>query len=547
MARRSGVSLGTKLVIGTVFLLAAAIATNAWYSLTTMRALARAAGEARRHDLEAAIQREATALARNAAASSASLLGVSDYTKLDETAKRLAQENDDLKWILLLDTDNRVVGTSQRTPKKVNDVYEDELTAKLAQSKSDKPLQEVHGGDELLLGTNVMLADDQGHQNRVGQVRLAVDTSSLARAMDEAIADGDKRAANSAQQQIYFAAIILLVGVLLGTWQGMRITRPLRALSQQARNIASGDFAHRVAVQRRDEVGELGESFNMMAESLGLFVDELTRKAGLEREVEVARSVQGLMTPPPDMMSLGYYRLKGRCEMASACGGDWWSYRTLTDGRLLVVLGDVTGHGMPSAMIAATGRGAVEALAMFDHTSLTPTIVLQAIDRAIRDVGGRRLLMTCFALIISPDGGVVFANAGHTFPYVMRGQELSTLPVRSNPLGWDTVHIATGEHQLHAGDIMILTSDGLTDRISESGARFGDKRLRRTLVDQAKAQSDVAALCDRIVEEVNQFGGHQPVDDDITLVVVQYTGSASGSGTYPAARPDKSGKRGVAA
>jgi len=546
MARRGGVSLGTRLVLGTVFLLAAAIATNAWYSLSTMRALARAAGEARRHDLEEAIQREATALARNAAASSASLLGVSDYTKLDETAKRLAQENPDLKWIVILDNDNRVVGASDKSPKKLNEVYEDELSKKVLESKGDAPVQQKTGGDELRLGAGVALADNSGHENHVGQVRLSIDTSSLARAMDEAISDGNARAAASARQQIIFAAIILLVGVLLATWQGMRITRPLRALSQQARNIASGDFGHRVAVTRGDEVGELGETFNMMAESLGLFVEELTMKAGLEREVEVARSVQGLMTPPPDMMSLGLYRLKGRCEMASACGGDWWSYRTLSDGRLLVVLGDVTGHGMPSAMIAATGRGAVEALAMMDHTALTPTLVLQAIDRAIRDVGGRRLLMTCFALIISPDGHVSFANAGHTFPYVMRGADLSTLPVRSNPLGWDTVHIADGEYQLHPGDFMIMTSDGLTDRISESGARFGDKRLRRTLVDHAaKVPNDVGSLCDRIVEEVNLFGGQQPVDDDITLVVVQYTGSASGSGSTPAPRPDK--KRGVAA
>jgi serine phosphatase RsbU (regulator of sigma subunit) len=234
-------------------------------------------------------------------------------------------------------------------------------------------------------------------------------------------------------------------------------------------------------------------------------------------------------------MTLGSFKLTGRCEMASACGGDWWSYRTLSDGRLLVVVGDVTGHGMPSAMIAATGRGAVEALAMVDHQSLSPKLVLQAIDRAIRDVGGRRLLMTSFALIISPSGAVSFANAGHTFPYVMRRSgtsvELSILPVRSNPLGSNNPLIATGEHRLSPGDFMILTSDGLTDRISENGMRFGDKRLRKALVDQVgKASTDIASLCDRIVEEVNEFGGQQPVDDDITLVVVQYTGTATDSG-----------------
>jgi serine phosphatase RsbU (regulator of sigma subunit) len=151
--------------------------------------------------------------------------------------------------------------------------------------------------------------------------------------------------------------------------------------------------------------------------------------------------------------------------------------------------------------------------------------------------------MTCFALVISPNGAVSYANAGHTFPYVMRRSgtsvELSILPVRSNPLGSNNPLIATGEHRLIAGDFMILTSDGLTDRISESGTRFGDKRLRRALVDQvAKQSSDIAALCDRIVGEVNEFGGRQPVDDDITLVVVQYTGTTVDS---------KDSNRGVAA
>ena len=533
MARRRGVSLGTKLVIGTMFLLAASIATSAWYSLTTMRQLASAAGEARRHDLEEAISREATALARNAAASSASLLGASDYTKLDETARRLADENSDLQWLLILDTDHKVVGASTKAPKKGGDVYTDDMIERLDASTADVPIKEAKGSDALLLGAPVFLSDAQGLQNRVGQVRLAIDTSSLARARDEAIADGNERAAESARAQIVVAAIILLVGVLLGTWQGVRITRPLRALSQQARKIATGEFRTRVAVTRSDEVGELGESFNMMAESLGALVEERTRQAGLEREVEVARSVQDLMTPPPDVVKIDRFALIGRCEMASACGGDWWSYRRLSDGRLLVVVGDVTGHGMPSAMIAATGRGAVEALAMFDHAQLNPKVVLQAIDLAIRDVGGRRLLMTCCALMVWPDGRVELANAGHTFPYVMRRAlpgkkpELQTFAVRSNPLGWDNLHIALSEYQLGQGDYIILTSDGLTDRIAVDGLRFGDKRLRKALVSEGSRDVDVTQLCDRILGDVAAFGGSQPVDDDMTLVIIQYLGRAA--------------------
>lgn len=542
MARRAGVSLGTKLVLGTVLLLAAAIAASAWYSLTTLDQFARASGDARRNDLEGAIQRESTLLAANAAASTASLLGTNDYTRLEETAKRLATENQNVNWIVLIDNEGRVAAHSAKAPTKTGAVFKDPLSGALAIAKTGT-VERSAEGSQLLLGAPVFLVSDDGGEQRVGEIRMSYDTSSLDRAKQDAIDDGRERAKKSARNTSIFAGIILLVGILLGAWQGVRIVRPLRALSVQAQHIAGGDFARRVDVRRGDEVGELGDSFNIMAESLGQLVAEVGRKAGLEREIEVARSIQGLMTPPPDVMTLGSFKLTGRCEMASACGGDWWSYRTLSDGRLLVVLGDVTGHGMPSAMIAATGRGAVEALSMVDHSSLTPKIVLQAIDRAIRDVGGRRLLMTCFALVISPNGHVAYANAGHTFPYVMRRSgtsvELSILPVRSNPLGSNNPLIATGEHRLIAGDFMILTSDGLTDRISESGTRFGDKRLRKALVDQVgKPNSDIASLCDRIVGEVNDFGGRQPVDDDITLVVVQYTGTATDS---------KDSNRGVAA
>jgi len=539
MARRAGVSLGTKLVLGTVLLVAFAVAASAWYSLTTLGEFAHTAGDARRKDLEGAIQRESTLLVSNASASGASLLGGSDYTRLEETARRLATENANVEWIVFVDSDGRVAAATPASQKKIGDTFSDSLTGPLVGAKSGA-VARTAAGNRMMLGAPVFVVDQNGTETRVGEVRVAYDTSSLERAKQDAIAQGRESATTTARNQSIFAAVILIVGMFLGAWQGVRIVRPLRALSAQARHIASGDFGRRVEVKRADEVGELGESFNIMAESLGQLVDELTRKAGLEREVEVARSIQGLMTPPPDVMTLGSFKLTGRCEMASACGGDWWSYRPLSDGRLLVVLGDVTGHGMPSAMIAATGRGAVEALSMIEHHALSPKIVLQAIDRAIRDVGGRRLLMTCFAAVISPNGTVQFANAGHTFPYVMRrvqaltsggsgsSVELSILPVRSNPLGSNNPLIATGDHTLSAGDFMILTSDGLTDRVSANGTRFGDKRLRRALVDQVgRASSDIAQLCDRIVAEVNTFGGQQPVDDDITLVVVQYTGSAT--------------------
>ncbi len=553
MARRAGLSLGTKLILGTVLLIAAAVGSSAWYGLSTLSELASASGDARRKDLEQAIKRESELLTRNTSASAASLLATSDYTRLEETARRVTAENQSVVWIALVEESGSVAAASETAPVKQGARIDDELGKKLAGAASStvESMPDPANKSRLLLGTPVFLADSSGKEVRVGVVRLAFDTSAMEKAKADAIADGRARQRASAQRQLIFAALLLTVALLLGGWQAMRISRPLRALSEQARHIAGGDFGRRVAVDRGDEIGELGESFNTMAESLGQLVEEIGRKAGLEREMEVARSIQGLMTPPPEMVTVGDFRLMGRCEMASACGGDWWSYRQLPDGRLLLVVGDVTGHGMPSAMIAATGRGAVESLAFLDTGTITPALVLQAIDRAIRDVGGKRLLMTCFAMILGSDGVVHYANAGHTFPYVIcdvKGANpgLEVLPVRSNPLGSNRPHIAEGQYQLGGGDFMVLTSDGLTDRVSSQGTRFGEKRLRKTLVEEAsRGAHDVRALCERITSEVNMFGGTQPVDDDITLVVVQYTGTATSSGSSRQRRTTL--KRGAAA
>lgn len=532
---RRRLSLGTKLTLGTALLIATAVASSAWYGLTSLDEYAHASGEARRKDLGEAFQREAELLTRNASATSASLLATSDYTRLEEISHNLAVENRNVVWIALVEQSGTVAAASEKAPVKQGGKIDDALAKTLETTASGKVEQVTDPANpsHLLLGTPVYIPDSTGKEVRVGTVRLAFDMSPMERAQEEALAAGRARARESAERQLMFAGLLLAVGLLLALWQAMRISRPLLALSEQARHIAGGDLGRRVVIDRGDEVGQLGESFNRMSESLVFLVDEIGRKASLERELEVARSIQGLMTPPAEAVTLDAFSLIGRCEMASACGGDWWSYRQLSDGRLLLVVGDVTGHGMPSAMIAATGRGAVESLAFLNASAVTPELVLRAIDKAIRDVG-ERLLMTCFAMVMQPNGVVEYANAGHTFPYIIADTKgnpmLEILPTRSNPLGSYRPHIAQGKYQLFNSDMIVLTSDGLTDRVSSEGTRFGDKRLRKTIMEEvARGTTNVRGLSEHVVDQVNTFGGESPVDDDITLVIVQYTGNATGS------------------
>src|SRR5262249_41451475 len=131
----------------------------------------------------------------------------------------------------------------------------------------------------------------------------------------------------------------------------------------------------------------------------------------------LARRVQEAMLPPEELDVHGPLRVVGYCRPATTCGGDWWSRHKMSGGRLLLVVADVTGHGIPSAMITANARGALEALAQTDEAPPSPEQVLRPIDRPIP--APHTPLMSCSAALVAPPHGLIeYANAGHNRPYV---------------------------------------------------------------------------------------------------------------------------------
>jgi len=264
-----------------------------------------------------------------------------------------------------------------------------------------------------------------------------------------------------------------------------------------------------------------------------LLLSEQARKASLEKEMELARQVQQAMLPPDTLAQHGSFKVVGYCQPASSCGGDWWTYRKLSNGRMLLVVGDATGHGIHSAMIAATARGAVEALAEVDERLLSPEQVLKSIDSAIRNVGDHNVQMTCFAAAIDPHAGILhYANAGQNFPYVVRmgaARTLDTadiLALSGNPLGDRTIapFIRHGQIVLRPGDLFVCFTDGVVERQSPSGKLFGDRRLRSELrgsvleVDGAS----LVALGGKLLAALDAFAAGTTAEDDLTLVLVQF-------------------------
>jgi serine phosphatase RsbU (regulator of sigma subunit) len=324
-------------------------------------------------------------------------------------------------------------------------------------------------------------------------------------------------------------AIFVLLGLLLAILQGLRISKPIKMLAWRADQIARGDLESRVEVTSTDEIGLLGENFNYMADQLVVLLRQTAEKATLEKELEVARTIQETLVPPNDTVDRGFVKIAGYFQPASQCGGDWWTYHDLKNDKVLVVIGDVTGHGVPSAMITAAAKAACDVARAVTGDDVSTTQLLEIMNRAIYESAKRKFVMTCFASIIDPRARTItYANAGHNFPYLYRvgpdGKgEFGSLMTRGNRLGdLQESKYTAKTTELVPGDVLVWYTDGIVECENESGEEFGEKRFR--LAIRKAADLDPAEMREAVIATSHQFFGERPRKDDITMVLARVYG-----------------------
>ncbi len=246
------------------------------------------------------------------------------------------------------------------------------------------------------------------------------------------------------------------------------------------------------------------------------------------REVEVAAAVHHRREAGERRVVLDHCEIVAHYQPAGQFGGDWWSSAELVDGRVLVMVGDVSGQGVPAALVTATIEGCCETALSLLGAGFDVYDLLQLMNQSVLDVGGSRYLMSCWAGVFDPNEmTMTFANAGHPFPYVCReaerdrrGAKLTALVSKGTPLGIerDPV-ISVSMEPVRAGDVVVMYTDALVESENAEGVRYGDRRLQRAI--RRRLPGSGADMCQRLIDDALGYFGERPLREDVTLVCLR--------------------------
>lgn len=314
------------------------------------------------------------------------------------------------------------------------------------------------------------------------------------------------------------AGAVVLVAALLAAYGLARtLSRPIRRMADAAEAIAGGDLSARVAIApRRDEIGKLARAFNSM-------VPALADRMRLRESVQLANELQqGLLpTGSPDIPGFEVHGLAIYCDET---GGDYFDYLhpvQLGEGRYALVIGDVTGHGIPAALIMTSARAL-----LLSHASRAGSAgeLLGVVNESIaRDAAQGRFITLAYLELDTNAKIIRAANAGHDPGLVFHAATgvFDELPLGGLPLGIDRgERYDTAEVPWPAtGDILVLGTDGIWESRNPAGTMYGKARLRELV--RRNAHASPRAIGDALLTDLDAYRGNAPRLDDITFVILK--------------------------
>jgi predicted ester cyclase len=247
-------------------------------------------------------------------------------------------------------------------------------------------------------------------------------------------------------------------------------------------------------------------------------------RAQTDHELRMAAQIQQALMPQALRKGDGY-EVAASSRPCRAIGGDFIDYFSLADGGFAFVLGDVAGKGPAAALLAAVLLGVFTANA---YRCGTPAMQMGEANEALVRRGIDARFATAVYAVLATDGRLTYCNGGHNPPLLVRDDGITRLGIGGMVVGM--LHDATFEEetiQLEKGDIVVAYSDGITEACDVAGEEFGEARLISFV--HTHRELSPSALLHTLFEEVQHFSAGGVQGDDLTILVLSYSGSPAGS------------------
>ena len=348
----------------------------------------------------------------------------------------------------------------------------------------------------------------------------------------------DKAAALKTVEVLMAKSILFFISLISSTliislFASGRMTSTLRELFDATKKMAQGQFDVKIKVDSNDEVGGLAQGFQWMAAEVSRLMKETAEKARMESELSTVKTVQETLFPEAEG-KLDGVKVRGHFEPASECGGDWWSYSKVGD-KMFVWIGDATGHGAPAALVTSAARSAAAIIEAIPN--VTPGKAMEVLNHAIHQTSRGKILMTfLIASIDTKTGEVVYANASHEVPYILRkvagrsGTKKDLIPileVNGPRLGEkDNIQYQEGKFKLENGEILALYTDGVLDIQNQKGDKIGERNFLKALAKLTTMETPVVNKMECLTTELSAYRSGTTLIDDVTLMLCEYEKAA---------------------